>query len=346
MARTKIKTGEGVTIIDVAAEAGVSYATVSRVVNGSSLVNEKTRVRVLRAMQKLNYVANRQARSLAGGKTHLIGFLVSELGLDYTAFIARGFEAELNQAGYEVVLYTHHRNADKEQAYVDILTQGAVDGVLVSLPRCPDKISQVLTERHFPYVMVDYEGVNDYSPAVYVTNWQGAYGATQYLIHLGHRRIGFITGTMDLRSSQDRLAGYEAALKAEHLAVDSTLVVEGFYQQIDGYKAAQALLSLDDRPTAIFASNDVMALGVMEAVRECGLHIPEDISLVGFDDISAASLVRPALTTVRQPLEHMGRVAAQMLLDVIRDPEKPTRRIILPTELVIRESCRAISREN
>ena len=341
MVRDK-KIDSGITIFDVAAEAGVSYATVSRVINNDVHVKEETRRRVLACMERLNYVVNRQARALAGGRTRLIGLLISEIGVEYAARLARGIEAELNSAGYEVVVYTTHRDPGKELAFIDIFTQGAVDGIVVNLPREPDRVLATLRQRSFPFVFLDYNGHGEDFPSVTVTNWQGGYGAAQYLIRLGHRRIGFITGTMDIHASIDRLAGFKAALKAEHVPEEDALFYQGSFLQESGYKGAMYLLKLPEAPSAIFASNDVMALGVIEATRELGLNIPDDVSIIGFDDISMSALVHPSLTTVMQPLEHMGKVAAQMLLDIIANPNKSVRRIVLPTELVIRESCRSV----
>jgi LacI family transcriptional regulator len=176
------------------------------------------------------------------------------------------------------------------------------------------------------------------------TNWQGAYNATEHLIKLGHTRIGFITGSMDLGAAGDRLKGYRSALGVHHIPEEPALIYEGDFVQPDGYSGATALLGLANPPTAIFASNDVMAMGAMDAVRSRGLRVPEDISILGFDDIPQAAMVRPALTTVRQPLEHMGRLATQMLIDQLKNPEKELGRIELPTELIVRDS--AISRKD
>jgi LacI family transcriptional regulator len=196
-----------------------------------------------------------------------------------------------------------------------------------------------MQQRRFPFVLIDHQGTGQDCPAVGAMNWSGGYNATEYLISLGHKRIGFITGSMDLGCAVDRLAGYRSALKTNHIPEDEALIYEGNFDQPDGYVGASALLDLTDPPTAIFASNDVMAMGVMDAVRNRGLRVPEDISVVGFDDIPQASLVRPALTTINQPLEKMGRVATQVLLSMLENPEKETTRIELPTQLVIRDSC-------
>lgn len=327
-----------VTIIDVAAEAGVSFGTVSRVINNDIHVKDETRERVLKAVQRLGFVANRQARSLAGGKSNSIGVLVPDLGTGYIGEIIRGIDTELSLKNLDLILYTTHRTASKEANYVANLAKGMVDGLLLVLPRSPADYIGTLTRRNFPFVLIDHQGTGRDCPAVGATNWQGAYNATEHLIKLGHKRVGFITGSMDLSCSKDRLDGYRAALRTHHIPDAPELIYEGTFFQPDGYAGACALLDIDNPPSAIFASNDVMALGAMDAVRSHGLRIPEDVSILGFDDIPQAALVRPMLTTVRQPLEQMGRVATQMLLDMLKNPEKEIDRVELPTELMARGS--------
>ncbi len=327
-----------VTIIDVAAEAGVSFGTVSRVINNDVHVKQETRERVLHAVQRLGFVANRQARSLAGGKSDSIGLLVPDLGTGYIGEIIRGIDTELSLKGLDLILYTTHRTASKEASYVANLAKGMVDGLLLVLPRSPADYIGMLALGNFPFVLIDHQGTGRDCPAVGATNWQGAYNATEYLIKLGHKHIGFITGSMDLSCAGDRLDGYRSALRTHHIPDAPELVYEGAFFQPDGYAGTCALLDIEDPPTAIFASNDVMALGAMDAVRSHGLRVPEDVSIIGFDDIPQAALVRPALTTVRQPLEQMGRVATQMLLDMLENPEKEINRVELPTELMARGS--------
>jgi LacI family transcriptional regulator len=331
-----------VTIIDVAQEAGVSYATVSRVLNNDSHVKPDTRERVIRSITRLGYTVNQQARMLAGGRSHVIGLLVPDLGTGYIGEIIRGIDEALGAAQYDLMLYTTHRRKTKESAYVTSLTQGMTDGLLLVLPRDPEEYLISLRMRHFPYVLIDHQGIGDVESAAGATNWQGGYDATDYLIDLGHRRIGFITGTLDLGCSRDRLDGYRAALSARQIPIDSCLIREGDFNQPTGYQATQDLLDLPEPPTAIFASNDVMAFGVMEAVRDRGLRIPEDISIVGFDNIPQAEHVSPQLTTVQQPLADMGREATRMLLALIQDPERPYRHVELPTQLIVRASTRAL----
>jgi LacI family transcriptional regulator len=327
-----------ITIMDVAAVSGVSYGTVSRVINNDPHVKAETRARVVSAMEQLGYTVNRQARSLAGGQSNVIGVLVPDLGTGYIGEIMRGIDAELGSCGYDLMLFTTHRTAAKEAGYVTHLAGGMVDGLLLVLPRNPADYIGTLTSRNFPFMLIDHHGNGQDCPAVGATNWQGAYQATEYLIEAGHSVIGFITGTMDLGASVDRLAGYKSSLRTHHIPFNPDLVYSGTFEQTDGYTGALQLLDLPNPPTAIFASNDQMAMGVMDAVRSRGLRIPGDISIIGFDDIPQAALVRPALTTVRQPLEQMGRVATQVLLDMLKDRSKKIARIELPTQLVVRDS--------
>lgn len=331
-----------ITIVDVADEAGVSYATVSRVINNKDHVTPDKRERVLRAMAQLGYVANMQARSLAGGESRVVGLLVDYLSSSYMDEIIRGIDEALDAENYDLMLYTTHRRKTKESAYVTKLTRRLADGLLLILPRNAGAYLDTLRQRQFPHVLIDYLSDQQNVPSVSATNFRGAHDAMSFLLSLGHKRIGFITGTMEFGCARDRLDGYRTALKDFGIPVDPHLVCEGNFMQPQGYQCAQTLLSLPEPPTAIFASNDMMAFGVMEAARERGLRLPEDLSIVGFDDIPQASHVHPALTTIRQPLEEMGRSAAHLLLKYMAHPNTEIERIELPTRLVIRESCQAL----
>jgi LacI family transcriptional regulator len=337
------KSNSRITIFDVASEAGVSYGTVSRVINNNPHVKAETRQRILNTMDQLGYVVNRQARSLAGGRTQMIGLLVPGLETSYIGEIMRGIDTELEIMQYDIVLYTTHRQKTKEADYVTTIIQGMVDGLLLVLPRHPQTFLDTLRQRRFPHVLIDHQGIDERGPAVGSTNRKGAFKATEYLIKLGHQRIGFITGWMDLGCSRERLAGYKEALRVYQFPVDDNLIFKGDFHQSSGFEGTRAFFNLSDPPTAIFASNDVMAMGVIEAARMLGLRIPEDISILGFDDIPMAANLHPKLTTVRQPLEQMGRLAAKMLLDLIHEPQKEPLHIELPTELIVRDSCQAPS---
>jgi LacI family transcriptional regulator len=327
------------TIMDVARESGVSYSTVSRALNGYEFVKPSTREKVLRAAEKLGYVPNQQARSLAGGRSNLIGILVPTLDNAYISEIIRGIDEELAKSHYNLILYTTHHHRGNEASYVATIVNSAADGLLLVVPLSSNHYLDILREQQFPHVLIDQSDLTEQSSAISATNWQGAYDATQYLIELGHRRIGFVTGLMELTSTMERLEGHRAALIDFGIAPDESLIAMGDFREQGGYLAAQRLLDLSARPTAIFASNDLSAFGVMDAIRQRGLRIPDDISVMGFDDIPQASIVHPKLTTVRQPLEQMGRMAVRMLLKHLANPDQPPSRLTLATRLLVRESC-------
>jgi LacI family transcriptional regulator len=328
-----------ITIFDVADEAGVSFSTVSRVLNNKDHVSQEKRERVLRAMAQLGYVANEQARSLAGGASRVIGLLVDYLSTSYMDEIIRGIDGVLDEENYDLVIYTTRRRKTKESVYVTKLTRGLADGLLLILPRNAAAYLDTLHQRQFPYVLTGCCSDGQNVPSVSTTNFRGACDAVNYLLALGHRRIGFITGDMAFGGARDRLDGYKTTLKEHGIPLDPQLVCKGDFMQPRGYQCAHQLLSLSEPPTAIFASNDMMAFGVMEAARERGLSLPDDLSIIGFDDIPQAAHMHPALTTVRQPIEEIGRSAARLLLKYIAQPTAEIERIELPTELIVRASC-------
>lgn len=340
MARKSPVVPQDITIFDVAREAGVSYSTVSRVINNKGVSADKSE-RVLRAMAELGYVANAQARSLAGGKSNIIGLLVHSLTVEYFGEIARGVDEALAASHFDLMLYTTHRRKGRESAYVTRLTRNLVDGLVLVLPRNAEAYLETLRHRRFPHVLIDHQGLSFDVPSIGATNWQGGYDGTRYLIELGHRRVGFITGDMALGCAQDRLSGYQQALRDAGLPADPALVREGDFLQPQAFRCTNDLLDLAQPPTAIFASNDVSAFGVMEAVRNRGLRIPDDVSVVGFDDIPQGTQVHPSLTTVRQPLAEMGRAAVELLFTYIDEPDASIKRIELPTELIVRQSSQS-----
>lgn len=327
------------TIKDVAREAGVSYSTVSRVLNDYRYISPEKRQRVMAAVERLGYVVNLQARKLVGGRSEIVGLVIQELSNQYNGLVMQGIDEELARVGYELMLHTTHRHKDKEALFVKTLTGSMIDGLLLLLPLDPGSYLAGLREQHFPYVVIDHQGFDDFSPTVGADSWQGASSAVRYLIELGHRRIAFVAGQSVTSSALDRLAAYRAVLEKHGIAFDPALVQPGEYAQHQGFVAANALLDLPQPPTAIFAANDLSAIGVYEAIRSRGLRIPQDVSVVGFDDIPQAAYMHPALTTVRQPVVEIGRRAVRLLLTYINDPDHPTERVVLPTELVIRDSC-------
>jgi LacI family transcriptional regulator len=338
-----------ITIFDVARASGVSYSTVSRVLNDFAFVKSSTREKVLSTASELGYVANLQARSLAGGKSNLIGMVVPNLDNAYVNVLSQSIDEALSSAGYDLMVYTTHRKKGKEAQFVNTLMGGLSDGLLLVVPvidyeTLESSYLELLRQRQFPYVLIGQIDEQKKSTVVDSSNWQGGYEATRYLIELGHKKIAFITGFMAIHSARERLAGYQAALQEAGLAVDERLIVEGDFQVNGGYKAAQRLLELSPRPTAIFASNDVSAFGAMDALRHAGLNVPKDMSVIGFDDVPQASTIYPKLTTVRQPLGEMGHLAVKLLLEQINHSETNPKQITLETSLIIRDSCRRVKR--
>lgn len=332
-----------VTIFDVARHANVSYSTVSRVVNDYTHVKPATRAKVQAAMGELGYVANLKARSLAGGRAQIIGILTYDLDTSYNVEIVRGIDEEASARDYDMILSTTHHRRQKETSHVTKLAQGLVDGLLIVLPSNLDAYVTTLQSQEFPIVLVDHEGLGyEGSGSIQAANRQGGYDATRHLLDLGHERIGIVTGPCSestaVSSAVERLEGYQAALGDAGLPHDPRLVYEGDFAFASGHAGASSLLDLNVPPTAIVAASDVAAFGAIEAARLRGLDVPRDLSIVGFDDIPEAAYHRPALTTIRQPLRGMGRLAARMLIDHLEGSEKPLSRVELPTRLEIRDT--------
>jgi LacI family transcriptional regulator len=327
------------TIRDIAAWSGVSVATVSRVLNGRPDVAEKTRERVLYHIRAGGYVANRSARSLVGARTGLIGITVPFVQGEYfTQIVSGAMEALYERDARGVVCPTLHQHP-REVSLLDRLMHGTTDGAILILPSESETELAHLRQLDYPFVVVDPSlPIADDIPVVAAANVSGAKVATDHLLALGHRRIAAITGPASWCASIDRLAGYYSALAGSGLTPINDLVVESDFHIEGGYHAARKLLTRADPPTAIFAFNDNMAVGVLRAARELGLTVPGDLSVVGFDDAESASIVTPALTTVRQPLQEMGRVAVSVLYRLIKGQALDVTRIELSTRLVVRDS--------
>jgi LacI family transcriptional regulator len=326
----------------VARLSGVSYSTVSRVVTGHVNVKPATRERVQVAMAELGYVAHVTARALAKGRTQAIGLLAQEIDNPFFSVVIRGVDQEVSGADYDLLLCTTHSRREHEAQYVARLSHGMVDGLLIVLPTgLPEYVALLRAER-FPFVLIDHDSEATGCTVVNAANRTGTQEGIAYLIGLGHRRVGFITGRGDVGATHQRLAGYRDALAEAGRRVDERLIVPGDFLEARGRVAALELLSLRRPPTAIFASSDAAAFGVLAAARELGLRVPEDLSVLGFDDIVEASTVGVGLSggvglsTVRQPLREMGRVAVQRLMALLADRSLPATRVVMETELVVR----------
>jgi len=330
---------------NVADLAGVSRTTVSFVLNGvpGVKISEETRQRVLEAARQLNYYPASAARTLASGKTHRIGLVFCEQRdhLMADAFLPaflRGVNDLAHQEGYRLV-FQSAEDRTGETAYVGLLREQHVDGLIVSAPRSDDLQLSRLHEEGYPLVLHGH--LSDCSlPFVDVDNIGGACKAVSHLIELGYRRIGLITNApLSYTSSQDRLTGYRQALQEAELPSDDELVRCGEFSPESGLRAMESLLALPSPPSAVFVASDVVALGAMAAVREWGMRIPQDVALVGFDDIFLAAYVSPPLTTVRLPAYGLGWAAGDMLIRLISEDEPLERQMLLESELVIRQSC-------
>ncbi|MBB5868292.1 LacI family transcriptional regulator [Allocatelliglobosispora scoriae] len=337
-----IMEGRRVTIAAIAEEAGVSVPTVSRVLNGQADVAPGTRERVERLLLDHGY-QRRNNRSRPS--SNLIDLVFNDLDSPWAVEIIRGVEEVAHAEGIGTVVSAIHRKTAATRQWLQNLKARASDGVILVMTDLAPPIYAELQRNSVATVVIDPAGVPSLAvPTVGATNWAGGMSATQHLISLGHRRIGIIAGPKRLLCSRARLDGYRAALDAEGIAFDEALVAQGDFYPETGYSGGLALLDLPERPTAIFASSDQMAFGVFEAVRQRGLRVPDDISVVGFDDLPEAKWSSPPLTTVRQPLAEMGMLAARTVLKLAQGEPVETPRLELATQLVVRDSTAPLTR--
>lgn len=325
---------------DVAERAGVSTTTVSHVINRTRVVSDESRQRVLKAMQELGYQPNALARSLRRKETYAIGVIVPDSADPFYAEVIRGIEDTSFERGYTITLCNSDGDLEKERLYTNMLTERRVDGVLFfAASNQSRKHLQVVLERRVPLVVVDRHIPDIEIDTVLIDNTLGGQLATRHLIELGHRRIACISGPLDIMVSLERVAGFRKALQENGLPLDETLIVvgDGFSYQA-GFTAAQNLLAMSRPPTAIFACNDMLAIGAINAAAAAQWQVPTNLSVVGFDDLRVAAYATPPLTTIAQPKYEMGTISTIMLLERINHPDLPARRQLLEIELVIRHS--------
>lgn len=332
-----------VTLNDVAKFAGVSIKTVSRVLNNEPNVSESTLNKVKKAIAELNYVPNTSARRLSSGKSFTIGIGMGwPVNVPFTSTVIENALKESNRLGYAVSLFSLENNTADQliRAY-----QGKqVDGFILDTPAGKNEELRIqLNELHAPYVIIHPNSKHGHPNASFVriNDLHGAKTATDYLVQLGHRVIGFLTYNAGMHQEKTRLGGYQKALSEAGIAYDENLVYAGRIQGFEtGFMGAQKLLSCYKDMTAIFAMTDDIAMGALAAIWQLGLKVPDDISIVGFDDIMFAEMTAPPLTTIHQPIDEIARLAVKVLINSIDSPESSPVDLVLPTRLIIRSTCK------
>ncbi len=335
------------TLEEIARLSGVSRSTVSRVINRQPNVSNNVRLRVEAVIQETGYQPNLAAQTLVSKRSWMIGLVlprsVSSFFTDpYFPRLLQGIAQGCNQHNYTLGLFLVGNKEDEEKIMPRVSRKGMLDGILIQSGQVGDQLIDRMVNLDLPVVVVGSPLHADEISFIDVDNVNGAYNAVSHLIRLGYQRIATITGLPGGAASADRLEGYERALTERGRNPDQSLIVEGDFTEVGGYYAMQRLLPA--KPDAVFAASDLMAIGAMRAAREAGLRIPEDVAFVGYDDVSVARYASPQLTTIRQPIAQFGVNAVGILIDLIENGIQPVRRIIMNTELVIRESCGASRR--
>lgn len=330
------------TMRDIAQVAKVSQGTVSAVINGHPTVKPANVRKVMEACEKLGYVPDIVARAMRTGRSQQIGLLIPDIRNPYYPELARGVEDAATVAEYRVFLCNVDRNLEKERNYVRSLVARKVDGLLMVKPQLPIEELRELRGKCGCVIFEPGEAVLGEFDVVDADSRSGSEEAVKHLLEQGHRRIAYIGGRMDSVGAKERLNGYMAQLTKHGIKVDKDLIKQGDYSMESGYLAAKALLCSEERPTAIFAANDVMALGALKRLTEQGVRVPQDISLVGFDDIAMASYSTPSLSTVRMPKYEMGRKGFEMLQRILQNQGKwEPSHTVLKTGYIARESVAA-----
>lgn len=330
----------GVTIKDIANKAGVSVATVSRVINNKPDVSETTRKRIQRILKMMNYNPNNIARGMVLKRTFTLGLIIPDISNPFFPEVAKGIEDMAKKRGYSVIYYNTNNDPNEEKEAIKILLSKQVDGIILSFLMDNAEELKRLEREKYKVVQIDRKVPSANFPAVVIDNIQSSYELTSYLIGLGHGRIASITGDLNTKTGQDRLKGFKKAIENKAISLPKEFIVEGDYSRGSGYTSMMKLLHAPITPTAVFAANDLMAIGAYAAIFEKGLRIPTDISIVGHDDIDVASVVRPGLTTMAQPKYRIGERAVELLVNSIEEKEiYQSEEIILKTNLVLRSSA-------
>lgn len=337
----------GVTIKDIARLANVSVTTVSRVINNKSEgVSAETRQKILQLVEELGYKPNAIARGLVTKKTKTIGLIVPDISNPFFPDIARGVEDGAHIYGYNVFLCNTDDDLEKEIEYINALNEKYVDGIIFtgtgSISSSNFRHIMELIKSGIPVVMMDRRIDSDEIYGVFVDNFEGGYLAARHLVELGHRKIACITGPLKVKNARERLEGYKKALSESGIEIDERLIYEGDYKMAGGMVGMEKLLKENEEITAVFTCNDLMAYGAYKTIRSLGRRIPDDISVVGFDDIQLSQIVEPSLTTVKQPSYDMGLAAARMLIKLVEGKKVKERVMVFKPQLVVRRSTKKV----
>ena len=328
-----------VTIKDIAKLSGVSTATVSKIINGKDNdISRPTIEKVSKIIKELNYSPNTIARSMITKKTKTVGLVIPDVRNPFFTDLTRGAEDVANERGYSIFFCNTDDDLNKEIKYINNLIEKQVDGIALAGAAFRDKALEEKVNIKIPIVSLDrnvyFKGIEG---KIEVDNFLGAYDAVSYLIKLGHKKIMFLSGQLNVKLSIDRLEGYKKALEDNNIDYNEKLVIVGRYSSDFGYGIMKNT-TIDRDVTAIFCGNDLIAIGAIKALKEKNISIPQDISIVGFDDINIASLVAPSLTTVRQPSYEIGHLAMEKLIDILEGKENLSNKVEIKLELIVRES--------
>ncbi|MDK2946360.1 MAG: LacI family transcriptional regulator [Geotoga sp.] len=332
-----------ITISDIAKMANVSKATVSYVINNKPGVSETTRNKILQIIEEHNYIPNLVARGLAGKKTNFIGLVIPDISDMFYARIIKGVEHTANKFGYSLNLFTTQAQPEREKQVISIINKGFFDGLILMSYFLDKKLINLLKVSNIPLVLIDNPISDNDIYKVIIDNEEGGYNATKYLIQLGHTKICFLMGPDAAWDSNSRFKGYLKALKEHSIEFNPQLVEKGNFTREGGYRATKKLLKKNIKFTAIFSANDQMAIGAIQALKEEGYNVPGDVSIIGFDNIEASSIIDPPLTTVNQPSYNLGEKAVEVLVNLINKEPPKQKKIILKTEIIERKSCKKIN---
>jgi LacI family transcriptional regulator len=329
-----------VTIYDVAREANVSMATVSRVVNGNPNVKPSTRKKVLEAIERLGYRPNAVARGLASKKTTTVGVIIPDISNIFFAELARGIEDIATMYKYNIILSNSDQNKEKELHLLNTMLAKQVDGILFMGGNITEEHVNEFQKSPVPIVLAATIEPNNTIPSVNIDYEQAAFEAVAYLLEKGNKRVAYVTGPTDDPINQKKLAGYRRALETHGLTYDENLIIEGDNSYDSGIEAYEKIMELAEKPTAVFAGTDEMALGIIHSAQDHGVRIPDQLEVVGFDNTRLATMVRPRLTTVMQPMYDIGAVAMRLLTKYMNKENVENHIVILPHRIEYRESTK------